>query len=407
MNNKLIVFIYPSNSTKAIPAGVFELNNGVGTFTYGRRYISNVGIPVSPDLPIQDGVITTDRFNGLFASFADSTPDFWGRTVYSSLHNKPFDSISETELLLSASGAQIGNLDFRLEVSSPEPKLVLPGFSSLSGLIDAAEDIQAGREVDQAYQQMLDQGTSMGGMRPKCTVEDDGKLWIAKFPSNTDTYNTSRVEMATMTLAKLSGITIPEIKVISVGSKDTFLIERFDRQASPDGYLRLGFSSCLSLLGKHEMDRGFGYPDLAIKLRAEGDVKGAHELFTRMLFNMGVRNTDDHAKNHGVIMDSQMRLSPAFDITPALSREGISTEFDLAINVGKHGRQATIQNALSSSEQFGLTKSDAMEIADKVNDVLSDWRTVFEDQGVCRKDIATFENSFSQLIPGTRSVSEI
>ena len=84
------------------------------------------------------------------------------------------------------------------------------------------------------------------------------------------------------------------------------------------------------------------------------------------------------------------------------SREGISTEFDLAINVGKHGRQATIKNALSSSEQFGLTKSDAMEIADKVNDVLSDWRTVFEDQGVCEKDIAIFENTFSQLIPGTQ-----
>tara|TARA_R110002074_G_scaffold402194_1_gene604448 strand:- start:55218 stop:56435 length:1218 start_codon:yes stop_codon:yes gene_type:complete len=403
MNSKVIVFIYPSNSVKAIPAGVFELNDGIGTFSYGNRYINNVGIPVSPDLPIQEGEMTTDRFNGLFASFADATPDFWGRTVYSSLHNKPFDNISETELLLSVSGAQIGNLDFRLEISSPEPKLVLPGFSSLSGLIDAAEDIQAGREVDQAYQQMLDQGTSMGGMRPKCTVQDGGKLWIAKFPSNTDTYSASRIEMATMTLARLSGITVPEIKVISIGGKDTFLIERFDRQASPDGYLRLGFSSCLSLLGKHEMDRGLGYPDLAIKLRAEGDIKGAHELFTRMLFNMGVRNTDDHAKNHGVIMDSQMRLSPAFDITPALSRDGISTEFDLAINVGKHGRQATIQNALSSSEQFGLTESDAREIADKVNGVLSDWRTVFEDQGVCKKDIATFENTFSQLIPGTRS----
>ncbi len=403
MDSKVIVFIYPPNSVKAIPAGVFELNDGIGTFSYGSRYINNVGTPVSPDLPMQEGEMTTGRFNGLFATFADATPDFWGRTVYSSLHNKPFDSISETELLLSVSGAQVGNLDFRLEISSPEPKLVLPGFSSLSGLIDAAEDIQAGREVDRAYQQMLDQGTSMGGMRPKCTVQDGGKLWIAKFPSNADTYSASRIEMATMTLAKLSGITVPEIKVISLGGKDTFLIERFDRQANPDGYRRLGFSSCLSLLGKHEMDRGFGYPDLAIKLRSEGDVKGAHELFTRMLFNMGVRNTDDHAKNHGVITGSKMRLSPAFDITPALSRKGIATEFDLAINVGRHGRQATIQNALSSCEQFGLTENDAMDVADKVNDVLSDWRTVFKDQGVCKKDIAIFENTFSQLIPGTRS----
>jgi len=403
MDSKVIVFIYPPNSVKAIPAGVFELNDGIGTFSYGSRYINNVGTPVSPDLPMQEGEMTTGRFNGLFATFADATPDFWGRTVYSSLHNKPFDSISETELLLSVSGAQVGNLDFRLEISSPEPKLVLPGFSSLSGLIDAAEDIQAGREVDRAYQQMLDQGTSMGGMRPKCTVQDGGKLWIAKFPSNADTYSSSRIEMATMTLAKLSGITVPEIKVISLGGKDTFLIERFDRQANPDGYRRLGFSSCLSLLGKHEMDRGFGYPDLAIKLRSEGDVKGAHELFTRMLFNMGVRNTDDHAKNHGVITGSKMRLSPAFDITPALSRKGIATEFDLAINVGRHGRQATIQNALSSCEQFGLTENDAMDVADKVNDVLSDWRTVFKDQGVCKKDIAIFENTFSQLIPGTRS----
>lgn len=63
-----MVFIYSVDSVKAIPAGLFELADKIGTFSYGRRYIDNISIPVSPDLPIQEDKITTDRFNGLFAS---------------------------------------------------------------------------------------------------------------------------------------------------------------------------------------------------------------------------------------------------------------------------------------------------------------------------------------------------
>ena len=53
----------------------------------------------------------------------------------------------------------------------------------LQALVDsiiADEDLPVGADAEQAQDLMLD-GTSMGGARPKVVVEDNEGLWIAQF----------------------------------------------------------------------------------------------------------------------------------------------------------------------------------------------------------------------------------
>ncbi|MGD0960322.1 MAG: HipA domain-containing protein [Methylomonas sp.] len=397
---RIFVFVYPPGETVAVPAGIFDYDSKdkIGYFSYGHKYLENHAFQISPDLILDDSPKVSDKFDGLFGAFRDASPDYWGRTVFAALNKKPFDSIGEHEFLLDKSASRIGNLDFRKTVDAPEPILALPTFSSLAKLIKAFDNIQAGQEVDAAYQMLLLAGTSMGGMRPKCTIEDNNKLWIAKFPSKGDSYNVVRVEAATMTIAKNAGITIPNIRIERIAEKDIFMIERFDRsyRIEKNAYARNGFVSGLSLLGKDERDRGFGYPDFAEALRSSGDCQGAEELFKRMVFNIAIRNTDDHARNHGFILDygGVVKLSPAYDITPTESKCGVSTTFYLALDVGEDGRVANIRNALSSCNRFGLTYGKALIIVDEVKESVSNWEQVFNQFDISNEDIEKFSYTF-------------
>lgn len=392
----IYVFMYLPGEVTAVPVGIFRLDEKkeTGYFAYGKKFLLNHNQSISPNLPQSDIQINTQMYGGLFSSFRDSLPDYWGRLVYSSINKLPIELISNIDLLLSGGASRIGNLDFRLSVNDPEPILELPGFSSLKDIIEATKIIQAGGEVDKAYKQLLQQGTSnIGGMRPKCTIEMDNHLWIAKFSSIGDQYDMAKIEAATMELARLSGIQVPEIKVKQINGKSVFLIKRFDREYSQEkqGYLRTGYISGLSLLEKEEMDRDFGYPDFAEKLRLLGDHSGSKALFKRMVFNIAVKNLDDHAKNHGFIWtNNTLKLSPAFDITPTPSIEGLSTEFDLAINIGQQGRSATISNALSSYSRFGLLENEAIDSITEVMNAVSQWESVFQQFEVSEDDRQRF-----------------
>lgn len=69
-----------------------------------------------------------------------------------------------------------------------------------------------GPDVEQVND-LIRAGTSMGGARPKATVEDDGGLWLAKFPHDRDKWNNTRVEHAMLALAKECGISAAESRV--------------------------------------------------------------------------------------------------------------------------------------------------------------------------------------------------
>ncbi|OGV58504.1 MAG: hypothetical protein A2X45_17670 [Lentisphaerae bacterium GWF2_50_93] len=391
------------NESTAVPAGVFshDSDSGVGTFVYGRRYQERSNAmavdPVFLPLGIDPAPVTTN--GGLYGTFRDASPDYWGRLVIASELNTAPETISETDFLLAGNATRTGNLAFRLSPDSPEPKLAPPHFNQLSDILEASEDIESGRPAESHILHLLRQGSSMGGARPKCTVVWKNSLWIAKFPSKGDTINIPRIEYATMKLAQTCGIEIPEVKIVPASGKDIYLIRRFDRGGISGGWLRQGFISSLSLMRQDERDRlDWSYTAIASVMRQHCPASDIQQFFRRMVFNILVRNTDDHPRNHGFLtIENGLRLSPAYDIVPSFVQHGVSTEFSLAMSVGERGREATIDNALTLCGQFGLSRQNAQATINEMLKKTAKWRKHFSDCDVLEKEIKLLEPSFSRL----------
>ena len=115
-----------------------------------------------------------------------------------------------------------------------------------------------------------------------------------------------------------------------------------------------------------------------MRLFGSNPVKDAKELWRRMVFNILCNNNDDHLRNHGFLWDRKgWRLSPAYDIVPA--PQG-SLERDLAIGVGRNGRQATLRNALSDVASFGLSRKEAVQTARTMQQtVKNSWVDLFRN----------------------------
>ena len=400
---KITIFIYLPNEAIAVPAGIFTYDEGLrlGTFAYGRKYIErDNALPVDPiSLTLSSRPSEVLINSGIYGAFRDASPDYWGRLVIAAQLKAPPKALSEIDYLLASNATRVGNLDFRLSPDAPEPALQPPHFNQLAGIVEAAVSIEAGKTTDDHLLQLLCQGSSMGGARPKCTVEWNDDLWIAKFPARGDSLNIPRLEYATMSLARLGGIKVPEIQIIPVGDRDIFLIRRFDREKSAAGWLRHGFVSGLTLMQWDEMDRPrWDYTAIADSMRRFMTVDDIQALYRRMVFNILVRNTDDHPRNHGFLVGNADRitLSPAYDIIPTPTLAGVGSEFRLAMSIGKHGREATLANALSHAARFGLSDKEARAVVEQLLETVRTWRDHFEHCGVSGRDLDMLAPSFSR-----------
>ena len=128
----------------------------------------------------------------------------------------------------------------------------------------------------------------------------------------------------------------------------------------------------------------------------DANVTDAQELFRRMVFNILVDNTDDHEKNHALLVvnptaNGRMRLAPAFDVLPTNSGQGYQ-EFIC----GVYGRDSTLVNAMSQCDAFGLEPAQAAAQVVRVIEVVNTWRAHFESVGVSKSDL----DSLAQRLDG-------
>ena len=121
--------------------------------------------------------------------------------------------------------------------------------------------------------------------------------------------------------------------------------------------------------------------------QADAYVRDMRELFRRMLFNILIDNTDDHEKNHALIVREreQYELAPAFDVLPSGQALGFQQ-----MRVGEQAADATVANALSMSAQFGLKKDEAVQEARVVARVVGAWKEHFTACGVTAADIELY-----------------
>lgn len=392
------VYIQLPGSLETVPAALLRVQTlpdgiQIGRFRYGDRYLARPeAVALDPfRLPLAKQVFEFTQLKGIPGAVRDAAPDAWGRRVIENkLERSPAD-LQEIDYLLHGPQDGAGYLSFGLKVEPPAPKRHYNRTHQLDELIAAAQAIEEGKHVAAYLLEQLDPGTSMGGARPKATIEDGQSLWLGKFPAKDDRFNLQRVEFASLDLARRCGLNVTPARLQSVGHGDVLMLQRFDREYAEGGYLRFGLVSGLTVLdcGDSHVDRDrWSYPLLADNLRRWSDKPEADcaELFRRMVFNAAVTNNDDHPRNHALLRRQKgWRLSPAYDLVPA---PVVSIERrDLALTVGSYGRTASIYNLLSQAGRFGLSADEARREIDNIVAIVRQWRESFFACGVSAQDV--------------------
>ena len=395
------VFVVLPDATDFVVAGRFRVSTTpdgvpVGEFVYGRSYLSRAdAVELDPvELRLSERVYQTTRMDGFFGAIRDSMPDHWGRLLIERRFGRT--QLEEFDYLIEGPDDRAGALGFNADLKPPDPRQAFNPVIDLAELQAAADAVLAGergRRVALAgrARELLLEGTSMGGARPKAVVEDDGALWVAKFGRDEDRWNDPLVEHAVLQLARECGLNAATSRIERIGHRDALLVRRFDRQGRGTGYARSRMVSALTLLRADDRltdRRRWSYLSLADEIRRASSKprEDLHELFARMYFNAAISNLDDHPRNHAIVAHGHdWRLSPAYDLTPVPAMS--ASRRDLAMACGPEGRWANRANLLGSAGRFLLDHAGAEAVFDRITATIrSSWLTVMRDNGVSERD---------------------
>lgn len=366
-------------------------------FEYERAWLeADDSFRLAPSLPLQAGGFFAsgrgDRRNALHNSFQDASPDSWGRALMTralggGLTEFDFLTLSDDRTRQGALRFLDGNLRPLSRLSPPVPRLV-----ELERLRTLAHQFEHDPEgAEEAVLDLAGVAGSLGGARPKASVEGNGRLWIAKFTSRGDRRPVERAEVATLKLAARCGLRVPEARLeLSRSDSPVALIRRFDRR----GEIRIPYMSARAILD-WEGPEGRYYTDIADVIRqiSSQPRDDLHELWNRIIFTVLVSNTDDHLKNHGFIYvgRDRWRLSPAFDINPSPTCQ---RTLQTGILEGEPF-DASLSLALEAARFFDIEQEDAKKIASRMATVVNEaWRESFVSEGASAGEINSFSAAF-------------
>ena len=418
MNEKKI-FVFAGWFTEPELIGtVFEQNNGRGkavlSFEYDLGWLAdNPERMLDPDILPFPGRQYLPSGKNNFGFLADASPDRWGRDLIrrrKQMQEKENTAgndrksgsqfLTETDFLLGVHDAgRVGGLRFKTDMDgdfvSNDESVAVPPWVTLRKLQNAAWEYEKKQNPDLYIwlKQIFAPGSSLGGARPKATVQDEkGNLWIAKFPSRKDENNVGAWEKVVQDLAGECDLRVPESRLenFTENGYGTFLVKRFDRKDS--GLKRVHFASAMTLLGKTDGDNDGSYLDILKTIRTNGsrpeeDIK---ELWTRIAFSVLISNTDDHLRNHGFLLEKNgWRLSPLYDINP----NPFGT--NLSLNITEDDNSKDMKLVLQTAPYYGLTGVEAKEIVDRLQTVVhSQWRSVAEKCKIPRSEQEEMQGAF-------------
>jgi serine/threonine-protein kinase HipA len=374
----------------ARPVLIGELNTARTTRGVSLRYdgawIAR-GFALSEDLPLLAGqeFFPLDK-DCAAGAVDDARPDRWGERVIRFLDKPP--RLSLMEYLYFAGDERFGALGVSTSRSEylPRPLGPLPQLADAQAIQTLVRKVSEGEPINAHERRLIAPGVTLGGARPKALIMLDDAQWVVKFSDGEPT-DTPLVEHASMTLAAKAGIRVAPTMPIRLIDGHAVAVRRFDRA---DGKRLHALSANVALKAAGEP---LGYPQLAQLLRRRGVVHGdlqdaqRAELFRRMVFNILIDNTDDHEKNHALLVNDaqQYELSPAYDVLPS----GQALGYQQMI-VGRDAADSTLENALSMCTQFGLQKNRAVQEAAEVARVVDTWQQHFAQCGVSESDIAAY-----------------
>ena len=271
----------------------------------------------------------------------------------------------------------------------------------IDSLVDVAKEALADKNAfdanlnddkKQAIAEILRLGTSAGGQRAKAIIaynKETGEVrsgqvdapegfgyYLIKLDGVSakagfkETENYGRLEYSFYKLVKACGIKMTECSLIEENGRAHFLTKRFDRKNGKKVHMQ---TLCGMAHYDYRLHRAYSYEQAFNVMRAlRLPYSEAKEMFRRMVFNVVVRNQDDHTKNISFLMegDGKWHLSPAYDMGYAYNPNGGWTAtHQMSIN-GKFD-DITRHDLLTFAQQNNI--KDASLIIDEICEAASHW----------------------------------
>lgn len=398
------------------PIGTFRWNERyqVAQFEYDRNFVGR-GIEPSPlMMPVREGRVYSfaglnrETFVGLPGMLADSLPDTYGRALFDRwLALTGRTSSNPVESLCFLGKRCMGALEFEPAIDTgydPQQKFEIDSLVEVAReALKAKSEFGVNLNDDRksAIAGILRLGTSAGGQRAKAIIAynkatGEVRSGQVEAPEGFDYYlikldgvsakagfreteNYGRLEYSFYQLARRCGIDMTDCSLIEENGRAHFLTKRFDREGGRKIHMQ-------TLCGLAHYDfrllRGYSYEQAFNVMRAlRLPYSSAREMFRRMVFNVAVRNQDDHTKNISFLMgeDGRWRLSPAYDMGYAYNPGGGWTSMhQMSVN----GKFDGITRADLLSFAAANSIKDAAVVVDEVCDAVAAWPQLAKECGV-------------------------
>lgn len=427
------VHVWLPGQASPVVAGTFthDANSASGRFQYAPAYLAAAHPALAPDMPVRARALVTSGGAAIFPLFLDAGPDAWGRHL---LARRLEREVSAIEALTLCPTDGVGNL--ALGELAPQRTRILSIAEFLGILGELKAGSVATTDIEAQVLEATQNGTSLGGTKPKLTVTRDGTQYLAKFPERGDNRWLPHIECAMLKMARECGVNTCTAEVWSLPETKALLVTRFDREALPAGAGtgRHAYISAHALLRIDQKPppaddalqygpRGFtgsalrkSYVSLAADMAKWCGGQSVHreqrrELWRRIVFNALIRNLDDHSKNHGLVCHNmrqqRWRLAPAFDLVPAATTvQGAALAMAYRYVPPRHrgrvpapARLVTLIRAddllAAATEHYGYGLAEAKEqFALAANVVAQRWRPLMLAEGVPQAEADRFARTF-------------
>ena len=410
------------------PIGTFRWDEqyDVARFEYDTSFVGR-GLEPSPlMMPVREGRVYSfagldrETFKGLPGMLADALPDTYGRALLDKwLALTGRTSSNPIETLCFLGKRCMGALEFEPAMDidyDPHAKFEIDSLVNVAN--DAlAEKSSFGANLNNdkkaAMAEIIRLGTSAGGQRAKAIIaynKNTGEVRSGQVeaPAGFDYYlikldgvaatvgfkatgNYGRLEYSFYKLAKTCGIEMTECSLIEENGRAHFLTKRFDRQNGKKVHMQ---TLCGIAHFDYRLRRAYSYEQTFNVMRAlRLPYSAAQQMFRRLVFNVVVRNQDDHTKNISFLMDEdgKWRLSPAYDMGYAYNPQGGWTStHQMSVN-GKFDN-ITRDDLLAFARQNSI--KDAVSIIDEIHEAASHWTSMADECGVPKRITEVIASNF-------------
>ena len=381
--------------------------------------------------PYSFRTLNRDSFKGLPGMLADMLPDKFGNALidqWLARQGRSRSDFNPVERLCYVGTRGMGALEFSPAFSRDEQS---NDPIDVESMVKLASDILKARKLEiplhdnqfneESLMQILEIGTSAGGARAKAVIawSEDTRVvcsghmkpkagfsyWLLKFDGVdensdkelNDPKGYGRIEYAYYQCAKAAGITMSECRLLEEGDRAHFMTKRFDRDAEA------GKRHMLSLCGiahyDYQLPGAASYEQaLQVCQQLTLPMEDKLQLFRRMVFNVVMRNHDDHTKNISFIMgrDGSWRLSPAYDVMYSYNPKGAWTsQHQMSINGKRDG--FVKDDMLAVAKVSGLNTTKVKKIIANVVEASQGWARFAESAGIEENRATSIKQAFRKL----------